>query len=86
MTTPGTDPLTMPAPAGPIRALYFIAVPFSPFHDRRRALRAAAGPGGDEACALDLVPEEIGPVESVTAARASVRRGGGRAGGHGDVL
>jgi sec-independent protein translocase protein TatC len=69
VATPSTDPLTMLALAGPIWVLYFGAVVFSLLNDRRKHRRDAAGPGDDEASDLDLTPEDIGEVESVSAGR-----------------
>ncbi|MEU0834004.1 twin-arginine translocase subunit TatC [Streptomyces sp. NPDC056231] len=66
VATPSTDPLTMLALAGPIWVLYFCATAVSLLNDRRKALRAAAGPADDEASELDLTPEDIGEVESVS--------------------
>ncbi|MEU6574629.1 twin-arginine translocase subunit TatC [Streptomyces sp. NPDC046805] len=68
VATPSTDPLSMLALAGPIWVLYFGAVAFSLLNDRRRQRRAAEGPGDDEASELDLTPEEIGAVETVSTA------------------
>ncbi|ARF53015.1 twin-arginine translocase subunit TatC [Streptomyces gilvosporeus] len=70
VATPSTDPLTMLAMAAPIWAFYFAAVAFSLLHDRRKARRAAAGPGDDEISDLDLTPQDIGEVESASAGRA----------------
>ncbi|MFJ1973765.1 twin-arginine translocase subunit TatC [Streptomyces sp. NPDC087903] len=70
LATPSTDPLTMLALAGPIWVLYFGAVLFSLLNDRRRRLRAAEGPDDDEASDLDLTPEDIGEIETVSASRA----------------
>lgn len=70
IATPSTDPLTMLALAGPIWILYFGAVAFSLANDKRRRRREAEGPGDDEASDLDLTPEDIGEVETVTASRA----------------
>ncbi|MFS8203708.1 twin-arginine translocase subunit TatC [Streptomyces sp. CWNU-52B] len=69
VATPSTDPLTMLALAGPIWILYFIATAFSLLNDRRRARRDAEGPDDDEASELDLTPEDIGEIESVSANR-----------------
>ncbi|MFG2558462.1 twin-arginine translocase subunit TatC [Streptomyces sp. NPDC048496] len=66
VATPSTDPLTMLALAGPIWVLYFCATGLSLLNDRRKALRAAAGPADDEASELDLTPEDIGEIESVS--------------------
>ncbi|WP_030672457.1 twin-arginine translocase subunit TatC [Streptomyces cellulosae] len=70
IATPSTDPLTMLALAGPIWVLYFGAVLFSLLNDRRRSRREALGPADDEASDLDLTPEDIGEVETVSASRA----------------
>ncbi|MFG2949720.1 twin-arginine translocase subunit TatC [Streptomyces adustus] len=70
VATPSTDPLTMLALAAPIWMLYFSAVAFSLLNDRRRARRAAEGPGDDETSDLDLTPQDIGEVEAVSAGRA----------------
>ncbi|MFJ8362541.1 twin-arginine translocase subunit TatC [Streptomyces sp. NPDC093984] len=70
VATPSTDPLSMLALAGPIWVLYFGAVGFSVLNDRRKRRREAEGPADDEASELDLTPEDIGEVESVTASRA----------------
>lgn len=70
IATPSTDPLTMLALAGPIWVLYFAAVLVSLLNDRRRRRRDALGPADDEASELDLTPEEIGQVETVSASRA----------------
>ncbi|MEX1656926.1 twin-arginine translocase subunit TatC [Streptomyces pseudovenezuelae] len=85
MATPSTDPLTMLALAGPIWALYFVAVAFSMFNDRRRALREAVKPGDDEACELDLTPERISAAEPMTASHAGVSQGMDRADDWDDV-
>ncbi|MEU3980027.1 twin-arginine translocase subunit TatC [Streptomyces sp. NPDC026672] len=70
VATPSTDPLSMLALAGPIWVLYFGAVAFSLLNDRRRRSREAAGPGDDEASDLDLTPEDVGDVETVSASRS----------------
>ncbi|MGY6020903.1 twin-arginine translocase subunit TatC [Streptomyces spinosirectus] len=70
IATPSTDPLTMLALAGPIWVLYFAAVVFSLLNDRRKRMRDAEGPDDDEASDLDLTPEDIGEVETVSASRA----------------
>ncbi|MFD3584430.1 twin-arginine translocase subunit TatC [Streptomyces sp. NPDC058683] len=70
VATPSTDPLSMLALAGPIWVLYFGAVLFSLVNDRRRRRRDAAGPGDDEASDLDLTPDDIGEIETVSASRA----------------
>jgi sec-independent protein translocase protein TatC len=70
LATPSTDPLTMLALAGPIWILYFGAVAFSLLNDRRKQRREAEGPADDEASDLDLTPEDVGEVETVSASRA----------------
>ncbi|MEU2622308.1 twin-arginine translocase subunit TatC [Streptomyces sp. NPDC007157] len=70
VATPSTDPLSMLALAGPIWVLYFGAVLFSLVNDRRRRRREAEAPGDDEASDLDLTPDDIGEIETVSASRA----------------
>ena len=71
VATPSTDPLTMMALAGPIWVLYFVAVGFSLLNDRRKRRNDPdAEPDDDEASDLDLTPEDIGEVETVSASRA----------------
>jgi sec-independent protein translocase protein TatC len=70
VATPSTDPLSMLALAGPIWVLYFGATLFSLINDKRRRRRDAAGPADDEASDLDLTPEDIGEIETVSASRA----------------
>ncbi|MCF3134795.1 twin-arginine translocase subunit TatC [Streptomyces olivochromogenes] len=70
VATPSTDPLTMLALAGPIWVLYFGAVLFSILNDRRKRRRDLAGPADDEASDLDLTPEDVGAVETVSASRS----------------
>ena len=70
VATPSTDPISMLALAGPIWVLYFGATAFSLLNDRRRRQREALGPADDEASELDLTPEDIGEVETVTTSRA----------------
>ncbi|AVH59697.1 MULTISPECIES: twin-arginine translocase subunit TatC [Streptomyces] len=70
LATPSTDPLTMLALAGPIWILYFGATAFSLLNDRRRRRRDALGPADDEASDLDLTPEDVGEVETVSVSRA----------------
>ncbi|MCQ9132890.1 twin-arginine translocase subunit TatC [Streptomyces hilarionis] len=70
VATPSTDPLTMLALAGPIWVLYFCATAFSLLNDRRKQRRADLEPADDEASELDLTPEDIGGVETVSASRA----------------
>lgn len=70
VATPSTDPVSMLALAGPIWVLYFGATVFALLNDRRKRRRDALGPADDEASELDLSPEDIGEVESVSASRA----------------
>jgi sec-independent protein translocase protein TatC len=70
VATPSTDPISMLALAGPIWVLYFGATAFALLNDRRKRRRDALGPADDEASDLDLTPEDIGEVETVTASRA----------------
>ncbi|MCY0936188.1 twin-arginine translocase subunit TatC [Streptomyces sp. H34-S4] len=66
--TPTGDPLTMLVLAGPIVALYFIALLVCYLNDRRRALNDPdAGLDDDEASEVDLTPSAVGEVESVPA-------------------
>ncbi|WP_079078200.1 twin-arginine translocase subunit TatC [Streptomyces sp. CdTB01] len=86
VATPSTDPLSMLALAGPIWVLYFGAVAFSLFNDRRKRRREEAGPADDEASDLDLTPEDIGEVEVVSATRALPEQAGtDRVNGYDDV-
>ncbi|MEW2163205.1 twin-arginine translocase subunit TatC [Streptomyces sp. NPDC007084] len=86
IATPSTDPLTMLALAGPIWILYFGAVVFSLFNDRRKRRRDAAGPADDEASELDLTPESVGPIEPVSASRVLPEQAGPeRVNGYDDV-
>ncbi|MHA5047518.1 twin-arginine translocase subunit TatC [Streptomyces sp. SD15] len=86
LATPSTDPLTMLALAGPIWILYFAAVAFSLLNDRRRRRREAEGPADDEASDLDLTPESVGEVETVSASRALPEQAGAdRVNGYDDV-
>lgn len=86
VATPSTDPLTMLALAGPIWVLYFGAVAFSLLNDRRKRRREAEGPDDDEASDLDLTPEDIGEVETVSASRALPEQAGSdRVNGYDDV-
>lgn len=86
VATPSTDPLSMLALAGPIWVLYFGAVGFSLVNDRRRRRRDAAGPADDEASDLDLTPEDIGEVETVSASRSLPEQAGtDRVNGYDDV-
>lgn len=70
VATPSTDPVSMLALAGPIWVLYFVATAISLLNDRRKAQLAAAGPADDEASELDLTPEDIGEIESVSSSRS----------------
>jgi len=90
VATPSTDPLTMLALAGPIWVLYFGAVVFSLLNDRRKRRREAEGPDDDEASDLDLTPEDIGDIETVSAGRAALPEqasgtGSDRVNGYDDV-
>ncbi|MGW3496774.1 twin-arginine translocase subunit TatC [Streptomyces sp. NPDC001020] len=85
VATPGADPMSMLALAAPIWALFFLAVGFSMLNDRRRARREGQGPSDDEASELDLTPEEIGEVESVSATGASELPAPDRVNGYDDV-
>jgi sec-independent protein translocase protein TatC len=86
VATPSTDPLSMLALAGPIWVLYFFAVIFSLLNDRRRSRREAEQPDDDEASDLDLTPEDIGEVETVSASRALPEQAGtDRVNGYDDV-
>ncbi|AXE76968.1 twin-arginine translocase subunit TatC [Streptomyces atratus] len=71
VATPTTDPVGMIALAGPIVVLYFMAVGFSLLNDkRRRRADPDAELDDDEASKLDLTPEDVGEIESVSSARA----------------
>ncbi len=84
--TPSTDPPTMLALAVPIWVLYFGAVAFSLMNDKRKRRREEQGPADDEASDLDLTPENIGEVESVSAHRALPEQSGtDRVNGYDDV-
>ncbi|MEU9449341.1 twin-arginine translocase subunit TatC [Streptomyces sp. NPDC048277] len=85
VATPSTDPLSMMALAGPIWVLYFGAVGFSLLNDKRKRRRQSEGPDDDEASDLDLTPEDIGEVESVSASRALPEAGPDRVNGYDDV-
>ncbi|MFF7644542.1 twin-arginine translocase subunit TatC [Streptomyces canus] len=86
VATPSTDPLSMLALAGPIWVLYFFAVIFSLVNDKRRRRREAEGPDDDEASDLDLTPEDIGEIETVSASRALPEQSGtDRVNGYDDV-
>ncbi|WP_406433889.1 twin-arginine translocase subunit TatC [Streptomyces sp. NBC_00631] len=84
VATPSTDPLSMLALAGPIWVLYFGAVAFSLLNDRRRRRRDDDGLDDDEASDLDLSPEDIGEIETVSASRA-LPEGPDRVNGYDDV-
>jgi sec-independent protein translocase protein TatC len=76
----------MLALAVPIWVLYFGAVVFSLTNDRRKRRREAEGPADDEASDLDLTPDDIGEVESVSAHRALPEQSGtDRVNGYDDV-
>ncbi|MEU6538808.1 twin-arginine translocase subunit TatC [Streptomyces sp. NPDC047000] len=86
VATPSTDPLSMLALAGPIWVLYFGACGFSVLNDRRRRRRELSGPDDDEASELDLTPEDIGGVETVSASRTLPEQTGtDRVNGYDDV-
>lgn len=71
VATPTTDPVGMIALAGPIVVLYFMAVAFSLLNDkRRRRANPDAELDDDEASKLDLTPEDVGEIESVSSARS----------------
>ena len=84
VATPSTDPLSMLALAGPIWVLYFGAVAFSLLNDRRRRRRDDDGLDDDEASDLDLTPEDVGEIETVSASRA-LTEGPDRVNGDDDV-
>ncbi|MEV7417280.1 twin-arginine translocase subunit TatC [Streptomyces sp. NPDC089919] len=67
VATPSTEPISMLALSAPIWVLYFVATGVALLNDRRKAKRAAEGPGDDEASDLDLTPEAIEPVVPVAA-------------------
>jgi sec-independent protein translocase protein TatC len=69
IATPSTDPISMLALAGPIWILYFAATAIALANDKRRARRDAEGPADDEASDLDLAPDDIGEIETVSASR-----------------
>ncbi|WP_071659448.1 twin-arginine translocase subunit TatC [Streptomyces humi] len=85
VATPSTDPLSMLALAGPIWVLYFGAVAFSLLNDRRKRRRDEDGLDDDEASDLDLTPEDVGEIETVTASRALPEAGPDRVNGYDDV-
>lgn len=69
--TPTGDPLTMLALAGPIVALYFVALGVCLVNDRRRKRNDPdAGLADDEAAELDLTPAPIGTMEPVASPAA----------------
>ncbi|MDG5804996.1 twin-arginine translocase subunit TatC [Streptomyces ossamyceticus] len=70
IATPSTDPISMLALAGPIWILYFAASAIALVNDKRRARVEAMQPGDDEASELDLTPEDIGEVETVSVSKA----------------
>lgn len=70
IATPSTDPISMLALAGPIWVLYFVASAVALINDKRRARIEALKPGDDEASELDLTPEDIGEVETVSVSTA----------------
>lgn len=86
IATPSTDPISMLALAGPIWIMYFGATAIALVNDRRRAARDAAGPADDEASDLDLTPEDIGEIETVSTPRALPEQvGPDRVNGYDDV-
>jgi sec-independent protein translocase protein TatC len=88
VATPSTDPVTMLALAGPIWVLYFAAVGFSLFNDRRKARDEEAGPADDEASELDLTPEDIDEAHSIPVGRTLPEQATGgddRVNGYDDV-
>lgn len=73
IATPGGEPISMLLLAGPLAVLYFFAVGFSFINDaRRRRKNPDAELDDDEASDLDLVPEDIGEIESLSAGRAEL--------------
>jgi sec-independent protein translocase protein TatC len=82
IATPGGEPLSMLLLAGPLAVLYFIAVGFSLLNDKRRQRNNPdAELDDDEASELDLTPEDVGAIESVSASRAALPE---QAGGESD--
>ncbi|MFG2331966.1 twin-arginine translocase subunit TatC [Streptomyces sp. NPDC048604] len=80
VATPSTDPLGMIALSGPIVALYFLAVGVALLNDRRKRREDPdAHLDDDEASELDLTPQGIGEIESVSAARALPEQASGEA-------
>ncbi|EMF00088.1 twin-arginine translocase subunit TatC [Streptomyces mobaraensis NBRC 13819 = DSM 40847] len=77
VATPTVDPYSMFMLAGPIVALYFIAVGIALLNDKRRG---RANPDrlldDDEAAPLDLTPEPVGDVEPLPALDRSGRESG----------
>lgn len=90
VATPTVDPFSMFALAGPIIALYFIAVGISLLNDKRRQ---RANPDAllsdDEASSIDLTPESVGDVEPLPALEQPAEPDGdghsGRRTGYDDV-
>lgn len=82
VATPTGDPLTMVTLAAPIVLLYFLALGICVVNDRRRRRNNPdAGLDDDEASDLDLTPEDIGPMDHVSAslpAQADGEQDGGR--------
>ncbi|MFI8436365.1 twin-arginine translocase subunit TatC [Streptomyces sp. NPDC079020] len=73
IATPGGEPVSMLLLAGPLALLYLVAVGFSLLNDkRRRRNNPDAELGDDEASVLDLTPEDVGGVESVSARRKAL--------------
>ncbi|MFE3717272.1 twin-arginine translocase subunit TatC [Streptomyces cyaneofuscatus] len=67
IATPGGEPISMLLLAGPLAVLYFIAVGFSLLNDKRRNRNNRdAELSDDEASELDLTPEPVGSVETVS--------------------
>ncbi|KUO11030.1 twin-arginine translocase subunit TatC [Streptomyces sp. DSM 15324] len=84
--TPTVDPVSMLSLAAPIIVLYFLATGFALLNDRRKRRLEAEGPADDEASELDLTPEAIGEVESVSPGRALPEQAGPeRVNGYDDV-
>jgi sec-independent protein translocase protein TatC len=66
LATPSTDPLGMFALAGPMIFLYFVAVGFAFFNDRRKRRRDPdVDLSDDEASRLDLTPEAVDRPDAV---------------------
>ncbi|MFF5362329.1 twin-arginine translocase subunit TatC [Streptomyces scabiei] len=89
IATPGGEPISMLLLAGPLCVLYFVAVAFSVLNDMRRSRNDAdARLSDDEASELDLTPEDVGEIESVSASPelpAQAERGRERINGYDDV-